>query len=241
MLAITYLLGRGNSQLPTLPICVLPFVSKLPNGMDRALNIRPGRDPQLEGRRAQSLATCLAKSTLPGQSRRHLANGDIQWPAKHITVWGHRMDSKLPTTKDLGRNGQIRHFIKHGQHLTSLIWRSLSRSQEQSLSIIPTSFLELPVFSRYVPSSMRAIGPFPLARTTKFIPFQKSAFISLCGSPILFLLEVKFYASLKCISHPWECVFLFRLWTGVRFGFFTPAGAISVLPGVDAIRRQGLA
>lgn len=50
------------------------------------------------------------------------------------------MDSKLHTTKDLGENGQIKHFLKHGQHLTSLIWKSLSKPQEHSLSETPLSF-----------------------------------------------------------------------------------------------------
>lgn len=81
----------------------------------------------------------------------------------------------------------------------------------------------------------------PLVRTTKCNPFQESICISLPGSPILFLFALKFCASLKCISHPWKRGFLFSLWTSMRSGVCSPAGAISARPGVAVIRRQGLA
>lgn len=65
--------------MPTLPICVLPLVCKLPNGTERALDTRPGRAPPAG--RAESLerGNMLVKkySARPGQARRPLANGDI--------------------------------------------------------------------------------------------------------------------------------------------------------------------
>lgn len=164
-----------------LQIHGLVLVSKLPNGLGRALGTRPARAAPLEGQRAKHLVQgfLLDLARLARPARR-------PW----VVVVSSGLQSTLEQIPDCLPGKAPAGTAKQSPCLSAaIICPGKLGASGQGTGAQPAYNSHVPLLSNlfyYVLCSESYLDHVPLVRTTKFILFLQSVIISLNGGSILF-------------------------------------------------------